>query len=179
MEIIIDNEDEDEGELRVPQEGTFITKCEYIFGEFMSFEKGTRRLDTSIFTLQQLAIYLERLGAAKMPTELASRNRPVPGYLVHRGRPNLITCARIEQVPIALSIYATSFDEPLPTNDECLFCSNETSTEEVENFLRIAVKSNGRCIYTIVGIQELRYDTTIQVNDLEYFKSFYFIFNLI
>lgn len=157
-------------ELTVPNQGTFISKLEHIFSEFMGFEKGMRRLDTS-FTLQQLAIYLEKLAEQFMPRELATRRRAIPGYLVNRGRPNLVMCPRVDQVAVALSIYAMSFEQPLPTNDECLFCSNETSAEEVENFLRIALKSNGECIYTLIGIQELKYDTILQVKLPQLYRS--------
>lgn len=159
----MDTGEDETSEFVVPYEGTFITKCECLFGEFMNFEKGTKRLNTIYTTLQQLAIFLEKLAEQHMLPELAARKRPVPGYLVHRGRPNLVMCPRVDQVSIALSSYAMSFEQPLPTNDECLFCSSETSAEEVENFLRIALKSDGKCIYTLIGIQDLRYDIILEV----------------
>lgn len=65
-----------------------------------------------------------------------------------------------DQVPVVLSIYAYSFDQPLPSSDEILFCSTKTTSEDVENFLRIVLKSNGNKIYTILNIQELTYSNS-------------------
>ncbi len=60
---------------------------------------------------------------------------------------------------IVLSIYSESgLRCPLPTNDECLFCTNETTGEEIEIFLRIALKSNGKKIHTLINVQELSYE---------------------
>lgn len=149
-------------EIQVLPNGTFVEKLDHVFSEFMRIEKGEKESNCS-FTLEQLAIYLEKLKALTDAMYLNTRARDIPGYLVHRGRPNLVVCPRIDQIPIALSIYASSPKQPLPSNDECLFCSNETISEEVENFFRIAFKSNGESIYTILGLQELRYDTLLQV----------------
>ena len=76
---------------------------------------------------------------------------------LNKGNPNLIICPLKDQILTTLSIYAHSFNNPLPSSDEILFCSRDTTSEEVENFLRIAFKSDGKKIYTLMNLQEIPY----------------------
>jgi hypothetical protein len=72
----------------------------------------------------------------------------------------LIACKRDDQVAAVLSIYALTPLCPLPSNDEVLFCTPETTSEEVVNFVRVALKSDARKIYTLVNIEELSYESS-------------------
>ena len=72
-------------------------------------------------------------------------------------------CTTRSQIEIVLTIYASHIESPLPSNDEILFCHSQTTSEEVENFLRIAYKSTGDKIYTLANIQDINYENTIQI----------------
>jgi hypothetical protein len=60
-------------------------------------------------------------------------------------------------------MYAYDPEAPLPTNDEILFCDSNTTSEQVENFLRVAFMSNGEKIYTLMNIQELTYENSTKI----------------
>lgn len=69
---------------------------------------------------------------------------------------------------MALSLYALSGEQPTPTNDELLFCTANTSAEEIENFLRlvvVAASSNvgHRSLFCVLNIQELGYEAQTAV----------------
>ncbi len=104
--------------------------------------------------------------------------RNIPGFLTNRGAPNLIICPQIDQIPIALSIYAQTIDCDLPSNDEVLYCTSSTTNEDLEIFLRIALKSNGHKIYTLLNINDLNYSNTIDkcLQHYESTKSYYLVF---
>jgi hypothetical protein len=131
-----------------------------MFGKFMQDEMGVNK---SYLTLEHLAFILELINEMKPASGTENFARKVPGFLTHKGKPNLILCNTRNQIEVLLTIYATSPECPLPSNDEILFCHSLTSSEEVENFLRIAYKSTGTKIYTLLNIQELNYENTIRI----------------
>lgn len=168
MDVDEANNSDTEGNMDVdvlehnPARSGFINNLERIFKEFMEYERKIK--SKTQFTLEHLAIYLETLEAmSKSTNQQANVQRKIPGYLVHRGRPNLIMCKLIDQIHIVLSIYSFTPEQPLPSNDEVLYCSPETSSEEVQNFFRIAYKSDGSRIYTILNLQELKYETSMEI----------------
>lgn len=125
---------------------------------FRDYMEKQNQPNGKFFTLECLAMFLDLLKSQN------TVKRQAPGYLINRGRPNLILCdSQRDQIQIVLSIYAYSHQSPLPTNDEILFCNSQTNSEKVENFIRIALKSKGEKIYTLVNIQELSYETSIHV----------------
>ena len=128
----------------------FNKRIDQIWSQFLKHQHGY--CEHSL-TFEHLAIYLELIRQEKHDYE-----RQIPGYLTNKGNPNLIICPASEQISIALSIYAHTPEEPLPSCDEFLYCSGETSSEEVENFLRIAFKSNGSKIYTLLNMQDIKYE---------------------
>ena len=82
--------------------------------------------------------------------------RQIPGYLSHRGAPNLIVCSsQREQIAVVLSIYAHTARAPLPGTDELLYCDADTSGEQVEIFMRNAFRSPAahRKCHTIMNMQ--------------------------
>ncbi|PKU34399.1 hypothetical protein llap_15296 [Limosa lapponica baueri] len=84
------------------------------------------------------------------------------------GRPNLITCPRSEVLTSALAIYMNSPDQPLPTFDEVLLCTPQTTAEQVGLFLRrclIPGCAGGR-IYTMLYADELSYDVSRGAEEL-------------
>uniref|UniRef100_A0A7M4G2W3 RING-type E3 ubiquitin transferase n=1 Tax=Crocodylus porosus TaxID=8502 RepID=A0A7M4G2W3_CROPO len=84
------------------------------------------------------------------------------------GRPNLITCPRAEVLASALAIYMSSRDQPLPTFDEVLLCTPETSLEQVGLFLRrcLTPGNHGEKIYAMLYADELSYDVGCRAEEL-------------
>jgi hypothetical protein len=92
--------------------------------------------------------------------------RKIPGYLNQRGQPNLITCSLHEQIPIVLSIYAHTFECEMPTNDEVIYCDSNTTYEDLEIFLRRGFASNGNKIYTLINVQDLKYEPVSKLENI-------------
>uniref|UniRef100_A0A4W3JT85 RING-type E3 ubiquitin transferase n=1 Tax=Callorhinchus milii TaxID=7868 RepID=A0A4W3JT85_CALMI len=96
-----------------------------------------------------------------------SVTRHLPPSL-YQGRPNLVVCAEPEVFRSALCLYTQSPKQPLPTYDEVLVCSEKTTYEEAELFLRRAL-SRGSCdqkIYTLIHADRLTYDASVRFGDL-------------
>ncbi|XP_041073022.1 E3 ubiquitin-protein ligase rnf213-alpha-like isoform X2 [Carcharodon carcharias] len=93
--------------------------------------------------------------------------RQLPPSLYH-GRPNLIVCAQPEIFRAALCVYMQNQRQPLPTYDEVLLCSEETTYEEVEVFLRRALSrgSHEQKIYTLIHADCLSYETSVRFGEL-------------
>ncbi|XP_067914411.1 E3 ubiquitin-protein ligase rnf213-alpha-like isoform X2 [Heterodontus francisci] len=93
--------------------------------------------------------------------------RQLPPSL-HHGRPNLIVCAQPEIFRAALYVYMQNQEQPLPTYDEVLLCSEETTYEEVELFLRRALSSGSheQKIYSLIHADCLSYETSVRFGEL-------------
>ena len=119
---------------------------------WQQFKSENSKISKHYLSIEQVALVLQSLWSK------SDFQRDIPGYLTTR-QPNLIFCSSAEQMSTVLSIYAQSGIRcPLPKNDECLFCTSETTGEEVEIFLRVALKSDGKKIYTLLNIQDLNYE---------------------
>ncbi|XP_063784592.1 E3 ubiquitin-protein ligase RNF213 isoform X2 [Pseudophryne corroboree] len=77
------------------------------------------------------------------------------------GRPNLVLCPSSEILSCTLAVYMHSFNQPLPTYDEVLLCSPQTTFEEVALFFRRCLTPgyNGKKIYSLIYADKLSYDT--------------------
>ena len=127
----------------------------------MTQQNKFSQLDLFI-SIEHLAIFLDLV--SKRFESNNTDSREVPGYL-NKGRPNLIVCPSTDQIKTVLSMYASNRDRKLPFIDEVLYCNGETSSEEVENFMRIAFKSNGSKIYCLMNINELTYANSKQIDE--------------
>ena len=94
--------------------------------------------------------------------------RGFPQDLLHVGQPNLITCPRSEVLTSALAVYMNSPNQPLPTFDEVLLCTPQTTAEQVGLFLRrcLIPGSEGEKIYTMLFADELSYDVSCRAEEL-------------
>ncbi|XP_066836382.1 E3 ubiquitin-protein ligase RNF213 isoform X3 [Anser cygnoides] len=94
--------------------------------------------------------------------------RDFPQDLLHVGQPNLITCPRSEVLTSALAIYMNSPNQPLPTFDEVLLCTPQTTAEQVGLFLRRCLIhcSGVEKIYTMLYADELSYDVSCRAEAL-------------
>ncbi|XP_033923494.1 LOW QUALITY PROTEIN: E3 ubiquitin-protein ligase RNF213 [Melopsittacus undulatus] len=104
---------------------------------------------------------------------LASRERmqvirDFPQDLLRVGQPNLITCPHSEVLTSALAVYMNSPSQPLPTFDEVLLCTPQTTAEQVGLFLRrcLIPCSGGEKIYTMLYADELSYDVSCRAEEL-------------
>ncbi|KAM3660653.1 E3 ubiquitin-protein ligase RNF213 [Ammospiza maritima maritima] len=104
---------------------------------------------------------------------LASRGRDrvtrdFPQDLLYVGQPNLISCPRSEVLSSALAIYMNSPEQPLPTFDEVLLCTPQTSAEQVGLFLRrcLIPCQGGNKIYAMLYADELSYDVSKRAEEL-------------
>uniref|UniRef100_A0A8C0FVX5 RING-type E3 ubiquitin transferase n=1 Tax=Bubo bubo TaxID=30461 RepID=A0A8C0FVX5_BUBBB len=100
--------------------------------------------------------------------ESAQVTRDFPRDLLSVGQPNLITCPRSEVLTSALALYMNSPNQPLPTFDEVLLCTPQTTAEQVGLFLRrcLIPSSGGEKIYTMLYADELSYDVSCRAEEL-------------
>nr|XP_039260808.1 E3 ubiquitin-protein ligase RNF213-like [Styela clava] len=86
-----------------------------------------------------------------------------------KGRPNLIVHQEVEAIPILLSIFMKNSNQPLPTASEVLLCSEETTSEELERFMRRAIckcKSNGQPLFCLAFTEKLKPKVSKSVEDI-------------
>lgn len=79
---------------------------------------------------------------------------------------NLILCPQYEIITRTLSIYSTC--KKLPQDGQILFCTNETTMNEIEVFCRRVIDKNkiqnAETIYCLVNVQELNYEKSIRTS---------------
>ena len=92
-------------------------------------------------SIEHLGVLLETL-SLKNDSDLIPR-RIFPSGL-EAGKANLIICQETDLFTTLLSLYMHSPKEPLPSLSEVQLCSNTTSKEEIELFLRRAIMINSR-----------------------------------
>ncbi|XP_071430029.1 E3 ubiquitin-protein ligase RNF213 isoform X2 [Pithys albifrons albifrons] len=114
--------------------------------------------------IDTLGVWLE--GLASCGGDCVTRE--FPRDLLSVGQPNLITCPRSEVLTSALAIYMNSPHQPLPTFDEVLLCTPQTTAEQVGLFLRrcLIPCSRGEKIYTMLYADELSYDVSCRAEEL-------------
>ena len=91
--------------------------------------------------------------------------RQKPPYL-EAGLPNLVVCDNWEIIPRVLNLYMFSPEQPLPNDDEIIFCTETTKASEIEIFLRRAVgkvDDDSDKVYCLVNVQNLEYDQAVKV----------------
>uniref|UniRef100_A0A8C9CZX4 E3 ubiquitin-protein ligase RNF213 n=1 Tax=Phocoena sinus TaxID=42100 RepID=A0A8C9CZX4_PHOSS len=84
------------------------------------------------------------------------------------GQPNLIVCGHSEVLPAALAIYMQTPNQPLPTYDEVLLCTPETTFEEVALLLRrcLTPGSQGLRVYSLLYADQLSYEVACRAEEL-------------
>lgn len=117
-------------------------------------------LDVLGETMNQLAKSAEVAVKRKLPIVLEC------------GKPNLICCKDVEMLPLCLSLYNDK-EQPLPTYDEILVCTSETTAEEVELIIRRAVQpgSAHEKIYCLLNADKLNHDVSRKFESIFYKKT--------
>ncbi len=92
-------------------------------------------------------------------------NRKLPTYICE-GKPNVVICSEEEAHRIALSIYHTDKEKPLPYLSEVLVCNKDTKLEKVELMCRRALEDSSGRIFVIVHAQLLSYEAGVQIEEL-------------
>ncbi|XP_052809493.1 E3 ubiquitin-protein ligase rnf213-alpha-like [Mya arenaria] len=77
---------------------------------------------------------------------------------LREGEPNLFVCQEDEVLQTCLSLYKHNDDQPLPLSDEVLQCSSQTSTDEMDIFLRRVFSGDDQKIHCLVNVEKLNYD---------------------
>ncbi|XP_034268690.1 E3 ubiquitin-protein ligase RNF213 [Pantherophis guttatus] len=115
------------------------------------------------FDIETLGRFLSNLANL----EKRSVVRVLPQGL-HTRQPNLILCPRSEILVSTISIYMNSPEEMLPSYDEGLLCTPQTSYEQVELFMRRCLTPNNKekKIYTLLFADELSYDVSYKLEEL-------------
>uniref|UniRef100_A0A8C4TA23 RING-type E3 ubiquitin transferase n=1 Tax=Erpetoichthys calabaricus TaxID=27687 RepID=A0A8C4TA23_ERPCA len=129
-----------------------------------SFKENTAQYLDCHLDIGSLARFLQYLSRIKTQ----QINRTVcPSFL--DGRPNLVLCPEADILRIALEVYMYSCQEPLPSSDEVLLCSKETTEELVELFLRraLGISQNERGkIFTLINPCLLAYDVGVRLGEI-------------
>ena len=85
--------------------------------------------------------------------------------------PNLLLCPKDQIVSTVLSFYMVSSGQPLPTNDEIIFCTSRTTSEDLELFWTRVFKSRtndtdtDQKLYCLANVQEVPPDQAIKTQD--------------
>ncbi|XP_034155120.2 E3 ubiquitin-protein ligase rnf213-alpha isoform X2 [Pangasianodon hypophthalmus] len=106
---------------------------------------------------------------AKSAEVTVKRKLPI---ILEGGKPNLISCKDVEMLPLCLSLYKDKA-QPLPTYDEILVCTSETTAEEVELIIRRAVQpgSTHEKIYCLLNADKLNHDVSRKFESIFYKKT--------
>ena len=128
-----------------------------------NYEKETKANLNSLDTLEKI---FEKLSSYSK--HQARRDFPVT---FKEAEPNLLFVTSSNILKCLLSIYILSnSDFELPQTHEILLCSEETALEEVEIFLRRALKYRFSNIFCIAFIEKLRYE--VAVDSVSLFKKY-------
>ncbi|XP_077976279.1 E3 ubiquitin-protein ligase rnf213-alpha-like isoform X2 [Styela clava] len=82
---------------------------------------------------------------------------------LHKGRPNLIVCPEHEILPTTLSLYMYNKEQPLPTRSEVLLCSEDTTADDVERFMRRAMchcENIGQLLFILAFADKLSFNVS-------------------
>lgn len=138
---------------------------DYLFTQqWKTFLSQQNLVNSQCITLTHFALILNNLYEKK--TEI---KRKLPGFKTNE--PNLISCSNNELMGVILSIYALTPDQPMPTNSEIMFCQSSTTSEQMQNFIRLCFNSSDGMIFTLVNIHNLSYNVS---NKTELFIRNYF-----
>ncbi|XP_022801884.1 E3 ubiquitin-protein ligase rnf213-alpha-like, partial [Stylophora pistillata] len=112
-------------------------------------------------TLTQLGNFLTELSVkGKQATP-----RTFPAFL-KRGRPNLMLVPKGEILATVLTLYMHDKQQPLPSHEEVLLCSPETTTEEIELLWRRAIGDMEGRFYCLVHADVLDFSVSKQAMDM-------------
>ncbi|XP_066560494.1 E3 ubiquitin-protein ligase rnf213-beta isoform X2 [Amia ocellicauda] len=88
---------------------------------------------------------------------------------LQEGKPNLVLCPESDILSTALGLYVESRNEPLPSSDEMLLCREDTTSEEVEIFLRRSLGWGGPGgtgkIFSLINPGLLAYDVSVTLGE--------------
>ncbi|KAM9432007.1 E3 ubiquitin-protein ligase RNF213-like [Clarias gariepinus] len=92
--------------------------------------------------------------------------------ILEGGKPHLISCKDVEMLNLCLSLYNDK-DQPLPTYDEVLVCTSDTTAEEVELIIRRAVQPDSmhEKIYCLLNADKLNHDVSRKFESIFYQKT--------
>ncbi|KAI6647051.1 E3 ubiquitin-protein ligase [Oopsacas minuta] len=120
------------------------------------------QMKTSV-DFNKLGSFLTEIFRSRTSKILAKRNLPSD---LKYGTPNLVVIPSSEILEFVLSLYLCDNDKfPLPFCHEVLFCTDQTTNEEVEIFFRRALtehEASVSYIFCMVNIENLKYDVAVE-----------------
>ncbi|XP_068731195.1 E3 ubiquitin-protein ligase rnf213-alpha-like [Montipora capricornis] len=131
-----------------------------------SEQEGNRDEDneeviSEYLTLSQLGLILRELATK----DKGSKPLTFPAFL-KRGRPNLMLVPKVDVFATVLALYMHDKDQLLPSQEEVLICSPETTTEEIELLWRRATGDLEGRFYCLVNADQLDFSVSKQAVDL-------------
>ncbi|XP_068735057.1 LOW QUALITY PROTEIN: E3 ubiquitin-protein ligase rnf213-alpha-like [Montipora capricornis] len=112
-------------------------------------------------TLSQLGLILRELAMK----DKGSKPRTFPAFL-KRGRPNLMLVPKVDVFATVLALYMHDKDQLLPSQEEVLICSPDTTTEEIELLWRRATGDLEGRFYCLINADQLDFSVSKQAVDL-------------
>lgn len=127
-----------------------------------TFKHNMAQFLTQYLDISTLAFFLACLSEGNQQHVV----RKLPSFL-EEGKPNLVLCPSAEVFTSTVCLYMESLQQPLPSTDEVLVCTEKTTEEEVKIFLRRALRQgqNWRKIYCLVNPGLLGYDVSVAFGD--------------
>ncbi|XP_077980164.1 E3 ubiquitin-protein ligase rnf213-alpha-like [Glandiceps talaboti] len=138
--------------------GDLIKKLQELWKDYQDSLKETSVED--YLSLEHLGHTLQYL-AAKEPMLL---DRQFPSYLTP-GKPNMMVRPHGEILRTVLSIYMYGSGGPLPSYDEVLLCTPQTTLEEVVLLWRRAMYDGSGKIYCLVNADQLDYEVSTKAEE--------------
>ncbi|XP_077969852.1 E3 ubiquitin-protein ligase rnf213-alpha-like isoform X1 [Styela clava] len=127
-------------------------------------EKTSKLTLKDYLSIDHLGKFLEILNE-----ELCHSVKPLERVLVppmHQGKANLLLCPEPDILYLVLSLYMHNESQPLPTRSEVLVCSENTSKDEVERFLRRSmtiVPNEGKKLFCMAFADKLTFNVSTHV----------------
>ncbi|PFX29705.1 E3 ubiquitin-protein ligase RNF213 [Stylophora pistillata] len=124
------------------------------------------------YTIDQTAggtfLSLHELG--KLLLHLASQGskrgrRLIPRYL-KRGKPNFFVVPKDDVLGTLLSLYMHDSSQSLPTTEEVLICTSDTTAEEIELLWRRSLADHDGRLFCLVNVDRLDYGVSQKASDV-------------
>ncbi|XP_029943449.1 E3 ubiquitin-protein ligase rnf213-beta [Salarias fasciatus] len=125
------------------------------------FEDNMSRYLREALDLPALAVFLGSL--SELNRQQVQRTFPL---VLREGAPNLVVCAAAEVFTAALRVYMESPEQPPPSADELLVCTEDTGREEVEVFLRRALSPDPGRVFCLLNPGLLGYEVGVALGEL-------------
>ncbi|XP_022783821.1 E3 ubiquitin-protein ligase rnf213-alpha-like [Stylophora pistillata] len=148
-----ENESHSKGEL-ASEEGNSSEPMETTF----TFDQTAGGTFLSLDDLGNILLYLVSQASRR-------RRRRIPKYL-KRGKPNFVVVPKDDVIGTLLSLYMHDNSQSLPTAEEVLICTSDTTTEEIELLWRRSLADHEGRLFCLVNVELLDYNVSKKAADV-------------